>query len=191
MYKSCICTDVKNEKKWFQWAMAAAQAAENLILVGTWYLLVLDTWNLLRLDLTLSMRDIYINSNLNPLTKFNSSSRSTKFKVILPCNISQMITKTISISTRTVVSNAMKQGTTLWIKCKGNEDWDNNMIRISQWRESHCRTNTCVRRKKEMRKSRTVRATVRDPSKKVNHLKQKNLKPFEIEKFEPFEKEKL
>ena len=36
-----------------------------------------------------------------------------------------------------------------------------------------------------------MRATVRDPSKKVNHLKQKNLKPFEIEKFEPFEKEKL
>ena len=34
----------------------------------------------------------YINSNLNPLTKFFSSSRSTKFKDILPWIIFQMIT---------------------------------------------------------------------------------------------------
>ena len=31
---------------------------------------------------------------------------------------------------------------------KTNENWDNNMIRISQWIKSHCRTNTSVRRKK-------------------------------------------
>ena len=37
-------------------------------------------WRWVRLDLILSMRDIYINSNLNPLTNFTSSSRSTKFK---------------------------------------------------------------------------------------------------------------
>ena len=49
----------------------------------------------MRLDLILSMRDIYINSTLNPLTKFTSSSRSTDFKDILPWNISQMITKNI------------------------------------------------------------------------------------------------
>ena len=30
-------------------------------------------------DLILMMRDIYINSNLNPLTNFTSSSRSTEF----------------------------------------------------------------------------------------------------------------
>ena len=36
----------------------------------------------MRFDLILTVRDIYINSNLNPLTKFtSSSSRSTKFKV--------------------------------------------------------------------------------------------------------------
>ena len=46
------------------------------------------------------MKDIYINSNLNPHTKFASSSRSTEFKDILPWNIYQMITKTIPISTR-------------------------------------------------------------------------------------------
>ena len=48
-------------------------------------------------------------------------------------------------------------------------NWD-NMIRIYQWRESHCRANTSVRRKKEIQKSRTMRITVWDPSRKVNHL---------------------
>ena len=41
-------------------------------------------WRWVRLDLILLMSDIYINSNLNPLTKFASSSRSTEFKDILP-----------------------------------------------------------------------------------------------------------
>ena len=36
--------------------------------------------------------------------------------------------------------------------------------------ESHCRRNTRIRRKKEIQKSRTVRVTVRDPSRKVNYL---------------------
>ena len=44
------------------------------------------------------------------------------------------------------------------------------MIRISQLRESHCRTNTSVRRKKEIQKGRTMRITLRDLSRKVNHL---------------------
>ena len=57
-------------------------------------------WRWMRLDLIFSMRDIYINSNLNPLKKFTSSSRSTKLKDILPWNISQMIPNTIPISTR-------------------------------------------------------------------------------------------
>ena len=50
----------------------------------------------------LSMRDICINSNLNPLAKFTSRSRSTKSKDILPWNISQMIMKTAPISTKIV-----------------------------------------------------------------------------------------
>ena len=41
----------------------------------------------MRLDLILLMRDIYINSKLNPLIKF--TSRSTEFKDILPWNISK------------------------------------------------------------------------------------------------------
>ena len=122
----------------------------------------------MRLDLILTMR-IYLNSKLNLLTKFTSNSRSTKFKDILPWNISQMIIKTIPISTRIVISYEMKWGVLLWISWKVNRNWDNNMIRISQWRESHCRTNTSVRRKKEIQKSRTVRVTVRDSSRKVNN----------------------
>ena len=34
-------------------------------------------WGWMRLDLLFSMRDIYVNSNLNPLTKFTSSSRNS------------------------------------------------------------------------------------------------------------------
>ena len=63
----------------------------------------------MRLDLIFSMRDIYINSNLNPLTKLTSSSRSTKLKDILSWNISQMIMKTIPISTRIVISYAINE----------------------------------------------------------------------------------
>ena len=44
------------------------------------------------------------------------------------------------------------------------------MIRIPQWRESHCRTNASIRRKKEIQKGWIVRVTVRDPSRKVNYL---------------------
>ena len=38
----------------------------------------------MRLDLIFTIRDLYINSNLNTLTKFSSSRRSTEFKDILP-----------------------------------------------------------------------------------------------------------
>ena len=61
-------------------------------------------WRWVRLDLIFSMRDIYINSNLNPLTKFASRSRSTEFKDIFPWKISQMITKTIPITTSIVIT---------------------------------------------------------------------------------------
>ena len=54
----------------------------------------------------------------------------------------------------------MKQGIPFldWLKVNGN--WENNMIKISQWRESHCRTNTNIRKK----------VTARDPSRKFNQL---------------------
>ena len=34
----------------------------------------------MRLELIFTMRDIYINANLDPLTEFTSSSRTTEFK---------------------------------------------------------------------------------------------------------------
>ena len=104
----------------------------------------------LRLDLILAMRDIYINSNLNPLIKLTSSRRSSEFEEIPPWNISQMITKAVPISTRIVISYAMKWGIPFWVWWKVNGNWDNKMIKISQWRESHCETNTSIRRKKEI-----------------------------------------
>ena len=108
-------------------------------------------WRWLRLDLVLLMRDIYISSNLKPLTKLTSSSKSSEFNNISSHGIS-LIKKTIPISTRTVISYAMKWGISLWIWWKVNGKWDNNVIRISQWRESHRRVNTSIRRKKEIQK---------------------------------------
>ena len=61
---------------------------------------------------------------------------------------------------------AMKQGIPLWIWIK----WDNNIIRISLWTKSHCRTNTSIRINRQMQKTRTVRSIVCDPRRKVNHL---------------------
>ena len=78
-------------------------------------------WRRMSLDLIFSMRDIYINSNLNPLTTFTSSSRSTKFKDIFPSNISQMMTKTIPISTRIVISYGMKWGSRCELVGKSKE----------------------------------------------------------------------
>ena len=49
-------------------------------------------------------------------------------------------------------------------------NWDNNMTRISQWRESNCKTNTGIRRIKYIQSSRIVRTTVWNPSKKFNYL---------------------
>ena len=41
-------------------------------------------WRWVSIDLIFTMRDIYINSHLNPLTKFTSSSRTTEFKKYPP-----------------------------------------------------------------------------------------------------------
>ena len=103
-------------------------------------------WRWLRLDLIFT-RDLYINSYPNPLTKFTSSSR-TEFKDILPMNISQMITKTIPISMRTVISYAMKRDIPLRVWRKANENWDIRVIKYSQQKESHCRVDTSIRRNK-------------------------------------------
>ena len=91
-----------------------------------------------RIDLILTMRNIYINSNLNPLIQFTSSNRNIEPKDIPPWNIPQMIMKIIPISMRIVISYAMKRGIARWTWWKVNGNW-NNIIRIFEWRESHCR----------------------------------------------------
>ena len=78
-------------------------------------------WGWVRIELIFSVRDIYINSNLHPLRKLTSSSRSTKFKGIFPWNISQMITNSMPSTTRIAIKYAMKQGILLWIWWKVNE----------------------------------------------------------------------
>ena len=137
------------------------------------------TWRWARLDLIFTRGDIYISLNLNPLTKFTSRSRSTKFKDILPWNISQMITRTIPISTRIVISYAMKRGVAFWVWGKFNENWDNNMmIKISMretWGKAILKEiKASEERKKEIQKSRTLTVTVRNLSRKVNHLSKVN-----------------
>ena len=80
----------------------------------------------------ITIRDICISSNLNPPTKLTSSSRSTD---ILPWNISKMMIKTMTVSTRITISYAMKWGIPLrvWWTVHGNHD---NMIKISRWRKA-------------------------------------------------------
>ena len=68
------------------------------------------SWEWVKLDPIFTMMDIYINSNLNPLTKFTSSSRSTEFKDILPWSIFLKIKKTIPVSMRKVKGYTMKWG---------------------------------------------------------------------------------
>ena len=54
----------------------------------------------MRLGLIFTLGDIYINSHLKPLTKFSTNSRTTEFKDFFLWNITQIISKTISISTK-------------------------------------------------------------------------------------------
>ena len=44
------------------------------------------------------------------------------------------------------------------------------MIRVSQWKESICRTNSSIRIKKEIQKSRAMTVTVRNLTRKLDHL---------------------
>ena len=120
------------QNKWFLWT-AAAQAAENRRDEWglTWYLrwgiyTSVPTWthgqNSLAAEEALSLKISY---------------HGTSFIDRLD----------IQIIMRMVISYAMKRGIPLWIWQKVNGNWDNNVIRISQWSESHCRTNTSVRKR--------------------------------------------
>ena len=81
-------------------------------------------WRLLRLHLTIIIRNICINSNLDPPTKFSSSTGSTYFKDILLWKIPQMIMKIIPFSTRIIKSCTMKRSFPLWLWRKLNKNQD-------------------------------------------------------------------
>ena len=80
-------------------------------------------WRWMRLDLIFSMRDIYINSNPNLLAKFTGIHQHKN---------SHKLCDEIDSS--------------FWISWKVNGNWDNNIFRNFQWRQSHCRTNTSVKK---------------------------------------------
>ena len=94
-------------------------------------------WRCTRCNLIFTVRDIYINFNLDPLTW---NSKSTKLKDILRWNIPQMITKTILINARKVISCAMKSGILFGVLMKVKENLGKN-IRFCQFRGSDCRTS--------------------------------------------------
>ena len=122
-------------KKRFLWSMAAAQEAEDHK----------DKW-----ELTAKLRwGIYTSIPIWTHSQNSLAVAAEALSLIFPWNISQMITKTIPISTRLVIRYPMKGGILLWIWWKVNGN--NNMIKIFQWRESHCRTNTSIRRIKSKR----------------------------------------
>ena len=83
-------------------------------------------YRLLILDLIFMIRDMCINFILDPLTKFtssSSSSRSINFTDILPWNISLMITKIASINRIIITICTTKKEQPFWIWGKASKNW--------------------------------------------------------------------
>ena len=117
-------------------------------------------WWWMRLDLVLPMRDIYISI---PTWTQNSLRAAEETSL----NISSHVTLS---SDHKECPNQHKNSQNLFNKMGHpvvnlmESQWKlkHNMIRCSQWRQSHCRTNTSIRRKKKIQKSRTMIITVWD-----------------------------
>ena len=107
-------------KKWFLWTMAAAQAAES---DG-------DEWGL---TWYLGLR-IYIYISTPTWTHSQNLLAAAEAQDILLSNDHEYH------------PNQYENSHKIWLKVNGN--WNNIMIRISKWRESHCRINASIRRKK-------------------------------------------
>ena len=105
-------------KKWFLWTMAAAQVAENH---G-------DEWGLAW----------YLRWGIYTSIPTWSDSQNS-LKDILSWNISQMIMKSIPISTRVVISYAMKWGILVWVFWKSME------TETSTWSEFPNRGKTIIK----------------------------------------------
>ena len=107
-------------------------------------------WRWVRLDLILMMKDVQVNSNLNPVIKFTSSSN-----MFLSRNIPQMITKTVPISMRMV--NAMQWNGHPVVNLMEHQWKNTTWLAFPIW-GNHYRTNT------------SMRVRIWDPSRKINHL---------------------
>ena len=113
------------------------------------------------------MRDIYINSNLNTVTKFNSSSRSTEFTDILPLIISnypkdcpkQHKDSQAMQWNKVCHCNLMEIEKTWW------EFPNEHKAIVEQMLESE---------EKKKKKNRTERIKVWDPGRKVKHMSKVN-----------------
>ena len=122
----------------------------------------------MRLDLLFTMRDIDINSKLNPITKFTSSSRSSKLKDVLPWSISKMITKTIPINKRIVISYAIQMRNPFWVWRKVYENETTTWSGFPNGRKGIVEQ---ILASEKINKSKRVglwESTVRDTSRKVN-----------------------
>ena len=126
-------------------------------------------WRWMRLDLIFSMWYIYVDSSLNRLTKFSSSSRSTMFKDILPWNISQMITKTFPINTRTAISYVLKWGILSWIIWKVNENWETTWSEFLNGGKAIVEQILASEERNKFKRA-LLWESVWDPSRKVNQL---------------------
>ena len=71
-------------------------------------------WKWMKLDLIFMMRDKSIPARTHP-QKFSTSSRNTKFNDILSWSITQMITKTIPVCMRILMSYTVKRDITFWV----------------------------------------------------------------------------
>ena len=107
---------------------------------------------LVMFDMILTMKDIYINSNLNPLTKFPTSSTSTEFKNNPPMEHLSNYHKTIPISTRIVISYAMGQASCFEFTGKSMENEATTWSEIPNgWKVIKEQTQASEERKKSKR----------------------------------------
>ena len=98
--------------------------------------------------LILALRDIYINSNLKPL-KNSLEAREALSLNKQPSNDHKDHPNQHENSQKYV----MTWGIPLWVWWKVNGNRDNNLIRISQWRESNCRKNTSVKKRNKSKRA--------------------------------------
>ena len=91
-------------------------------------------WRWVGLDLVLTMmKDIpTCTHSQNPIP----AAEPLSLKISSHGRFLNLSSRLVPISMRIVISYAMKQGILLWVWLKVNGNWDNNMIRTSQWRES-------------------------------------------------------